>query len=408
VNSSNGASPEPTPPAAGYILLAPDKFKGSLPAYRVAESLAAGLLAFDGAIALRELPVADGGDGTLAAAVFAGFVLVPTEVSGPVSELVNSAFARLGDVAIIELADACGLSRLPPGASAPLTAATTGAGQLVRAALDAGCREIVIGVGGSCSTDGGMGVASALGVRFLDGDGVELPAGGASLSRVRHVDVSGLDPRLAEATLVVASDVDNPLLGESGAARVYGPQKGASEKEIELLEAGLQNLVDVVAHDLGADPSAMAGAGAAGGVGFAAMALLGAEVRPGIDVLLDLLGFEAALKGARLVVIGEGSLDAQSMRGKAPIGVARAAVAAGVPVVAVAGQVLLDAGELAALGIASANSLHDIEPDLIRCQQHAAPLLEKLACGNASAWLKVAASNSGRLPVLQPGSRPAS
>jgi glycerate 2-kinase len=406
VSSANGAGPE-TPSRDGYILLAPDKFKGSLPAHEVAECLAAGIAAFDNTIPLRELPVADGGDGTLAVAVFAGYTPVPVEVTGPLFDRVSSGFARLGAAAVIELADACGLSRLPPGVRAPLTASTTGVGDLVRAALDAGCREIVIGVGGSCSTDGGMGLAAALGARFLDERGAELPAGGASLSLIRRVDVDGLDPRLAEAHVIVASDVDNPLLGEAGAARVYGPQKGASYGDVLLLEAGLRNLVSVVARDLGVDPSGVPGAGAAGGVGYAAMALLAAEVLPGIGVLLDLLGFEAALRGARLVVIGEGSLDAQSMRGKAPIGVARAAVAAGVPVVAVAGQVSLDAEELSVLGIASASSLHDIEPDLTRCKREAAPLLEKLARGNTEGWLKIAAGDSGWLPVLHPSSQPA-
>jgi glycerate kinase len=389
------------PAGQGYLLLAPDKFKGSLSAQQVAASLAAGIAAFDTSIPLRKLPVADGGEGTLAAAVAAGYTLVPTEVAGPLAGRVRSAFARRGDTAVIELADACGLSRLPGGAHAPLAAASTGAGDLVRAALDAGCREIVLGVGGSSSTDGGMGVAAALGVRFLDAAGHELAASGSNLPRVRRVDLSGLHPRLATAILTVASDVDNPLLGEAGAARVYGPQKGAGPEDILLLEEGLRNLVDVVARDAGADPSLLPGAGAAGGVGYAAMALLGARLRPGIAVLLDLLGFEEALRGAALVIVGEGSLDHQSLRGKAPIGVARAAVAAGVPVVAVAGQVSLDAEELAAAGIVAASSLQEIEPDLARCRSEAGVLLERLARDSARSWLRIAsggvqAASSGR------------
>jgi glycerate kinase len=395
VNRARQPAPiEAAIPSDRYILLSPDKFKGSLRASQVAEHLAAGIADFRRSVPVRELPVADGGEGTLDAAIAAGYSLVPVEVNGPTLEPVVSGFACRDGTAIVELADACGLRRLPDGKPAPLTASTAGAGELVRAALDRGCLDIVLGVGGSCSTDGGMGLAWALGVRFLDESGRELAPGGRSLPKIARVDVSGLDQRLRFATLTVAYDVDNPLLGEVGAAAVYGPQKGATTSDIRLLETGLRNLVGVVNRDLGRDPSRVPGAGSAGGVGYAALALLGARVRSGISVLLSLLDFDAALAHAQLVVTGEGSLDRQSLHGKAPVGVAHAANRADVPVVAVAGQLSVTAAELSSVGIAAAWSLQDLEPDLDRCVRDAAVLVERLAREQAGTWLRMARHDS--------------
>jgi glycerate kinase len=312
---------------------------------------------------------------------------------------VDTAYAVRAGEAVVELADACGLGRLPGGAPAPLTASSAGLGQVVRAALDRGCRRLVVGVGGSASTDGGAGMLAALGARLLDAGGVELPAGGAALVRLHRVDLTGLHPRLPDAEVVLATDVDNPLLGPAGAAAVYGPQKGATSPDVGRLEDGLARWSRALADALGipvgphGHPAAdVPGAGAAGGVGFAAVAVLGARARPGIELMLELTGFRDHLPGARLVVTGEGSLDAQTLRGKAPAGVAAAARAAGVPVVAVAGRSLLGPDELAAAGIARAYILADIEPDPARSMAMAGPLLERLAALLAADWLAPAAA----------------
>ncbi len=245
----------------------------------------------------------------------------------------------------------------------------------------------MLGVGGSACTDGGAGLVRALGGRLTDATGAELAPGGAALRDLAEVDLSGLDPRLAEVDLVLASDVDNPLLGEHGAAEVYAPQKGAGPAEVAILAAGLSRWASAVAATTGRDLAGAPGAGAAGGIGFAALAVLGARRRPGIDMLLELAGFAEALREARLVVTGEGSLDEQTLRGKAPAGVAEAARAAGVPVVAVAGRCLLDADALAAADIRAAYALTDLEPDPARCMAEADALLERLAGRLARDWL---------------------
>jgi glycerate kinase len=367
------------------IVVAPDKFKGSLPAAEVAAAVAAGLRAVAGDAEILAMPVADGGDGTVDAAVAAGFERVPVTAAGPDGEPVRASYARRGDVAVVELACVCGLALLPAGRRAPLTASSFGAGEVLRAALDAGARQVVLGVGGSASTDGGAGMLAALGARVLGADGEPVGrevagrrvAGGADLELVAALDLAGLHPafRSGEASLTLAADVDNPLTGLDGAAAVYGPQKGASPAEVARLDAGLERWAAVVAATVGKEWSAAPGAGAAGGVGFAAMAVLGARMQPGIELVLELTGLEARLAGADLVITGEGSLDGQSLAGKAPVGVARAAARHGVPVVAVAGRNTLTGAELAAAGIAAVYPLTAIEPDLERCQAEAAALL---------------------------------
>jgi glycerate kinase len=379
------------------IVVAPDKFKGSLPAAQVAAAIAAGLRSglaragCPGAGVVVTIPVADGGEGTVDAAVAAGFERVPVTAAGPAGDPVRSGYARRGEVAVVELADVCGLARLPGGRPAPLTASSFGAGEVLRAALDSGARRIVLGVGGSASTDGGAGLLQALGARVLDARGEPVRPGGpvlggGALRDVAALDLTGLHPALRPALgpagrtaeLVLAADVDNPLTGPDGAAEVYGPQKGASPAEVTVLAAGLRRWAAVVAAAIGADWSQAPGAGAAGGVGFAALAVLGATRRPGIELVLDLAGFETALDGADLVITGEGSLDAQSLAGKTPVGVARAAGRRGIDVVAVAGRSTLTAAELAAAGIAAVYPLSDLEPDLERCRAEAAGLLRRV------------------------------
>ncbi|MGN9780090.1 glycerate kinase [Nonomuraea sp. ZG12] len=371
-----------------HVLVAPDKFKGSLTAAEVAAVVAAALEAGPG-VAAVELPVADGGDGTVDAAVACGFTRVTISVTGPTGEPVDASYARRGDTAVVELAEASGLRRLPGGPE-PLTATSHGTGELVADAVKQGATRVVLGLGGSACTDGGAGLVRALGARLLDAAGDDLPPGGAALRDLERIDVSGLLD-LSAVEIVVASDVDNPLLGPHGAAAVYGPQKGATPDQVRVLEAALSRLaavatrthglVGAVEHDDRPRPMGVAGApgaGAAGGVGFAALAFLHADVQPGIDYLLDLLGFNDLVKGARLVITGEGSLDEQSLRGKAPVGVAQAAAKAGVPVVAVCGRRTLSDADLQAAGITAAYALTDLEPDPERCMAEAAALLREV------------------------------
>nr|WP_202468972.1 glycerate kinase [Streptomyces sp. SID2888] len=363
------------------VLIAADKFKGSLTALEVAERVTAGLRRVVPGLEVEALPVADGGDGTVAAAVAAGFVRHEARVTGPLGQEVTAAFALRGDTAVVEMAEASGLGRLPAGVLAPLTATTHGSGELLRAALDAGARTIVFGVGGSATTDGGAGMLSALGARFLDAEGEPVPPGGGGLAGLARADLSGLDPRLASVDLVLASDVDNPLTGPKGAPAVYGPQKGASPDDVAALDAALVHYAEVLEEAVGsraAEYAGAPGAGAAGGIGYGAL-LLGARFRPGIEVMLDVLGFAPALERASLVITGEGSLDEQTLHGKAPAGVAAAARAAGKEVVAVCGRLALSAQELGGAGIRRAYPLTEEEPDVALCIAQAGPILERVA-----------------------------
>ncbi|GGZ15746.1 glycerate kinase [Streptomyces nitrosporeus] len=358
-----------------HVLVAADKFKGSLTAVQVAERVTAGLRRVVPGVRVTALPVADGGDGTVAAAVAAGFERRETRVTGPLGTPVTAAYAVRGDTAVVEMAEASGLQHLPAGEFAPLTATTHGSGELLRAALDAGARTIVFGVGGSATTDGGAGMLTALGARLLDADGEPVGPGGGGLAALAEADLSGLDPRIADIDLILASDVDNPLTGPKGAPEVYGRQKGATEDDIAVLDAALAHYASV----LGPEQARLPGAGAAGGIGYGALVALDARFRPGIDVMLDVLGFAPALARATLVVTGEGSLDEQTLHGKAPAGVAAAARAAGVEAVAVCGRLALPPKALDGAGIRRAYALTELEPDPALCMAQAGPLLERAA-----------------------------
>lgn len=373
--------------ASMRVVLSPDKFKGSLTAAQVAEAVAAGLVNVRPDVDITLLPVADGGDGTVDAAVSAGFERVSVESVGPTGRPVTAMYALRGPRAVVELANVVGLDRLPGGALHPLTASTHGLGLMVLAALERGAQEIILGLGGSASTDGGAGMLQALGARVRDADGEELAPGGGALEGVESLDLRLVHERLAGRRILVASDVDNPLLGETGAAQVFGPQKGARTAELVILEQGLLRWSQVVAAVTGADQSASPGAGAAGGTAFAAVAVLGATIRPGIELILDLVGFANAVPGADLVITGEGSLDQQSLAGKAPVGVSRAASLVGVPVVAVAGRLTLGADELASAGISRAYPLSDLEPDMAVSMADAGPLLTTTGERIARDWL---------------------
>jgi glycerate kinase len=343
--------------STGHVVIAPDKFKGSLTAAEAAEHIAAGILRIVPGADIRTLPVADGGEGTVLAALAAGYRRIPLTVSGPTGEPVEAAIAVHEDTAVVEAAQASGLTLLPGGVPAPLTASSYGTGQLIARALELGCTRIVLGLGGVACTDGGAGLAQAFGATLQDADGADLPPGGAALRRLRHLDLGPVAGTLSGVEVVIASDVDNPLLGDRGAPAVYGPQKGASPADVAELDAALAHWADAVAAATGTELREAPGAGAAGGLGFGAMALLGAHMRPGIELLLDLLGFDRAVRGAGLVVTGEGCLDVQTLHGKAPAGVAAAAAGAGVPVVAVAGRLELDAAAWSGAGFAAAYEL---------------------------------------------------
>jgi glycerate kinase len=258
-----------------------------------------------------------------------------------------------------------------------MPASSRGVAEVVAAAVAAGARRVVLGLCGSASTDGGAGLLAGLGARLLDRDGAPVPDGGAGLSSIASVDLAPAHDLMAGVDLILASDVDNPLTGRDGAAAVYGPQKGAGPEEVRELDAALTHFADVVAATTGTDHRDHPGAGAAGGTGFAAL-VLGAEFRPGVDLVLDLVGFDERVPRADLVVTGEGALDEQTLHGKAPAGVAAAAGAAGVPVVAVCGRNQLSADALRRAGIAAAYALTDIEPDVARCLAEPAPLLVRL------------------------------
>lgn len=362
------------------VLIASDKFKGSLTAAQVAAAVSAGIRRVSDA-RIVTVPVADGGDGTVDAAVAAGYARVPVVATGPTGESVQTAYARRGGTAVVEMADVSGLVRLPDGVRQPLTSSSRGLGEVMAAAVEAGCTDLIVGIGGSASTDGGAGMVTALGARLLDTTGNVLADGGAALSQLARLDLGALGRRIRGVTVTVACDVNNPLLGPSGAAAVYGPQKGASAQQVAELDAALAHWADIVAEATGRDARHDLGAGAAGGVGFGAVALLDAGIRSGIDLLLDLVGFDAALKQLTpddLVVTGEGSLDEQTLHGKAPAGVAAAAAARGIPVVAVCGRATLDAQRLRGAGIHAAYTLSAIEPDRQRCYDHAAALVEQL------------------------------
>ncbi len=326
------------------ILVAPQEFKGSLSARQAAEAIGRGLRRALPDAEIDLLPLADGGPGTVDALVEAtGGRFVSTEAHDPLGRLLRARWGVLGgreaSAAIIEMAAVSGLALLGREERDPERTSTFGTGELLRAALAAGHRRIIVGVGGSATNDGGAGLAQALGARLLDAGGVELPAGGAALVRLALIDVSALDPRLEDSEVVVAADVTNPLCGPEGASMLYGAQKGASEAVARELDAALAHYAEIVRRDLDIDVANVLGAGAAGGLGAGLIAFCGARVLPGFEVVAEAVGLVEHVRQADLVVTGEGRLDRQSAFGKTTVGVARYAREAGKPVVALAGSI---------------------------------------------------------------------
>lgn len=358
------------------VLVAPDKFKGSLTAAQVAEALATGLRHETPGIEVRALPLADGGDGSVAAALSAGFQAVTVPITGPTGNPTTTTVAFDGTTAVVEVATTSGLQMLPAGQPAPLTSSSVGVGQAVRAMLARRPARVVLALGGSATTDGGAGMLSALGVVFRDALGRPFVPTGGTLGEIADVDLTGLVD-LAGVELLAANDVQNPLLGPDGAAAVYGPQKGATPADVEALDDGLGCLIRRL-WEVGwpaAEAAGVPGAGAAGGLGYAAM-LLGARMVSGADFFLDLLGFDTQVTGCDLVITGEGKLDTQTLSGKLPVVVARRA--APVPVIAVVGHNALDADRLPAHGIKQVYALSAMtEADSATDPQLSAALLRR-------------------------------
>jgi len=336
------------------VLVAPDSFKGSLTALRVAEAIERGVRQVFPDARVVKVPIADGGEGTVDALVVAtGGRVLESEVTGPLGEPVRARWGVLGGggAAVIEMAAASGLPLVPRDRRDPRYTTTRGTGDLVRAALDAGLERLVVGIGGSATNDGGTGMARALGVRFLDAEGRDLPEGGAALARLSRIDLSGLDPRVRALDLVVACDVDNPLTGPRGASAVYGPQKGATPAIVAELDAALARYAEVARAATGRDAATLPGAGAAGGLGAGLLFFTPARLRPGVEIVLETTRFDDLVKGADLVVTGEGRTDFQTAMGKAPVGVAAAAKRHGVPVVCLAGGLGEGADDVLAKGV---------------------------------------------------------
>jgi len=325
------------------VLVAPDKFRGTLTAHGAAEAIATGWRRVRPDDHLDPAPMADGGEGTMKVLVDAlGGSTAHVRVHGPLGDELGAELGVAGAgerrLAIVEMARASGLSLLAPERRDPLHATTRGTGELIRAALDRRPARVIVGLGGSATNDGGAGMAQALGVRMLDADGRELGPGGAALLELARIDATGLDPRLRGVVCVAATDVDNPLTGATGASVVFGPQKGASPDDVRLLDRALAHLAAVVHRDLGVDLRDEPGAGAAGGLGFGLMAFLGARVRPGTEVVSEALDLSARVRAADIVITGEGKLDEQSLRGKVPAGVLRLAREHSVPAVILCGE----------------------------------------------------------------------
>ena len=364
------------------IIVAPDSFKGSLSARGAARAMARGIRQVFPEAEVIEIPIADGGEGTVEALVAAtGGVLRQTTVRGPLGEPVDAAWGVLGDgrTAVIEMAAASGLTRVSAGRRDPRITSTFGTGELVRAALEAGLRRIILGIGGSATNDGGAGLTRALGTRFLDADGLDLPEGGAALARLAAIDLSGLDPRLAETELLVACDVDNPLCGPRGASAIYGPQKGATPEMVAELDAALGVFAGVAARATGRDIALRPGAGAAGGLGAGLLFFTPARLRPGVAIVLEATGFEALAQGADLVITGEGRTDAQTAMGKAPVGVAAAAKRQGVPVICLSGGLGEGANDVLAHGIDALATTVPRPMTLEACMGQGAALVEAAA-----------------------------
>ncbi|MCY7755854.1 glycerate kinase [Bacillus haynesii] len=368
------------------IVIAPDSFKESMTSLEAARSIEKGFKAVLSDAEYVNIPVADGGEGTVQALVDAtGGDIVHQTVTGPLGKPVKAAYGLLGDgkTAVIEMAEASGLHLVPPGQRNPLLTTTRGTGELILDATEKGVSTIIIGLGGSATNDGGAGMAAALGAKFLNRDGEEIENGGGALAEIAKIDVSGLNPKLKHIQFEAACDVDNPLTGPRGASAVFGPQKGANSEMTALLDQNLKHYAAAVKAELGCEIDSIPGAGAAGGLGAGLCAFLNAELKSGVDIVLDTLSFSERIKGADLVITGEGKIDGQTVSGKTPAGVAKRARSENIPVIAFAGslgegcELVYDIGISALFsivpGISSLeNALADGSSNLTRCARNVA------------------------------------
>ena len=330
------------------ILVASDKYKGSLSALEVCSIIENTIKNMDSNIEVIVSPMADGGEGTVETLVESQKgKYIKLKVTGPLGSPVDAKFGIIdGDIAVIEMASASGLWLVPEKKRNPMKATTYGTGQLIKKALDLGCRRVIVGIGGSATTDGGMGMAQALGVKFYDEDNKLLKFGGEQLLRLKKIDISGIQPLAKSARFEVACDVANPLTGSNGAAYIYSPQKGADENMVKELDRGLANFARVVKRDLGKNIKDLKGAGAAGGLGGGLAAFLDAELRPGTDIIIEATNLERKMKGADLVITGEGAMDKQTFYGKSTYGVAMLAKKNNVPVITINGSVFVSRGDI--------------------------------------------------------------
>lgn len=356
------------------IVIAPDSFKECLTAAQVAQAIETGFKQILPDAEYIKVPVADGGEGTLQSLVDAtGGRLIDVAVTGPMEETVQACFGLLGDgeTAVIEMAGASGIERVPADQRNPMISTTRGTGELILSALDQGIKRMIVAIGGSATNDGGAGMMQALGVKLLDADGQELPRGGAALSHLYRIDTGKMDKRLQTIEFIAACDVGNPLTGANGASAVFGPQKGATPEMVEQLDLALRHYASLLQRDLGKDVGQQPGAGAAGGMGAALLAFLDAELKPGIDIVMEAVGLAEKVIGADLVITGEGRIDGQTAQGKTPVGVARIARQFNLPVIALAGSVGSDVEAVYECGIAA----------LFPIVHDAVPLSEALAKG---------------------------
>ena len=361
------------------IVIAPDSYKGSVSAVDVAQAMERGVLKIFPDAEVHKIPIADGGEGTVEALVAATDGQVrQCEVTGPLGERIVANWGVLGDgvTAVMEMASASGLPLVAPEKRNPRTATTYGTGELMRAILDAGLRKIIIGIGGSATNDGGAGMARALGVRFVDAMGKELPDGGAALAGLASIDLDGLDPRLQETQLTVACDVDNPLCGPRGASAVFGPQKGATPEIVAELDAALWHYSLIAQKTTGRLVAELPGAGAAGGLGAGLLLFTPAVLKPGVEIVLEAVGFSERVEGAAFVLTGEGRTDFQTAFGKAPVGVARAAKRHRVPVFCLSGSLGEGADETLSQGIDAVLSICDRPMSLDECMAQGSQLIE--------------------------------
>lgn len=371
------------------IVIAPDSFKDSLDAAGVARAISAGLAKVWPQAERVECPMADGGEGTLEAIVAATQGELRRQVvRGPLGAPVEANWGWLAHerTAVIEMAQASGIQCIPSAERDACRSSTWGTGELIASALAAGARRIVLAIGGSATNDAGSGMLRALGLRLLDSEGQALEEGGLALARLARIDASDLDPRLREVRVEVAADVDNPLCGPNGASAVFGPQKGASPEQVEALDHALGHFADHCAQLLDEDVRDFPGCGAAGGMGFAAKAFMGAQFRPGVEVVAELAGLETLVQGADLVITGEGRFDAQTLRGKTPLGVARIAQRHAVPVVVIAGTLGEGFETLYSHGIDAAFALASGPTSLERACSEAPALLQARAEAIARLW----------------------